>query len=99
MGNQVLFAFSKRILNYFPEGTTIGRWGGDIFAVIVPEIDKERELEQISERVIAGNKEPLNKLKEMGVDLIQGFYFSKPLPQKDFLEYVASVIPKSIPQN
>ena len=81
MGNQVLFAFSKRILNYFPEGTTIGRWGGDIFAVI------------------AGNKEPLNKLKEMGVDLIQGFYFSKPLPQKDFLEYVASVIPKSIPQN
>ncbi len=33
-------------------------------------------------------KEILEKLKEMGADYIQGFHFSKPLCEKDFLEFL-----------
>ncbi|MDY6392216.1 MAG: EAL domain-containing protein [Bacilli bacterium] len=34
------------------------------------------------------NKEQLDKLKEFGCDLIQGYYFSKPLPEEDFFARV-----------
>lgn len=30
----------------------------------------------------------LDMLEEMGVDYIQGYYFSKPLPEKEFVEYL-----------
>lgn len=30
----------------------------------------------------------LDMLKEMGVDFIQGYYFSKPLPEEEFIEYL-----------
>ncbi len=33
-------------------------------------------------------KEILDYLIQMNADYIQGFYFSKPLPKKEFLEYI-----------
>ncbi len=33
-------------------------------------------------------KEQLDALKELGVDIIQGYYFSKPLPEEQFEEYL-----------
>lgn len=33
-------------------------------------------------------KEQLCEMQELGVDYIQGFYFSKPIPQDEFYEYV-----------
>lgn len=33
-------------------------------------------------------EEMLNKFKELNCELIQGFYFSKPLPKKDFIDYI-----------
>ena len=35
-------------------------------------------------------KEQLDAMTEMGVDYIQGFYFSRPLPSKDFLAFLES---------
>ena len=42
------------------------------------------------ELVIEGveTKEDFEALKTMGCDFIQGFYFSKPLPGKEFLEFL-----------
>ena len=33
-------------------------------------------------------KEQLEQLKEMGCDYIQGFYFSKALPEKEFIAFL-----------
>lgn len=34
-------------------------------------------------------KEQIDIMRDMGVDYLQGYYFSKPLPENQFLEYVA----------
>ena len=34
----------------------------------------------------------LNKLKEMGCDIIQGYYFSKPVPPDEFVKFIKEVI-------
>ena len=34
-------------------------------------------------------KEQFEMLREQGIDYIQGYYFSKPLPEKEFLEYLS----------
>jgi EAL domain-containing protein (putative c-di-GMP-specific phosphodiesterase class I) len=33
-------------------------------------------------------KNQLEVMEAMGVDFIQGYYFSKPIPERDFLEYL-----------
>ena len=33
-------------------------------------------------------KNTLDELERMGADYIQGYYFSKPLPEKDFIEFL-----------
>jgi EAL domain-containing protein (putative c-di-GMP-specific phosphodiesterase class I) len=33
-------------------------------------------------------KDTLDELEKMGADYIQGFYFSKPLPEKEFIEFI-----------
>ena len=32
----------------------------------------------------------LNACKDMGCDYIQGYYFSKPLPQQQFVQFITS---------
>ena len=34
-------------------------------------------------------KEQLDVLEELGIDYIQGYYFSRPLPAEQFLEFLA----------
>ena len=45
-------------------------------------------LQTISEGI--ETKEQLDMMEKLGVDYIQGYYFSKPVCEKDFLEYVRS---------
>ena len=33
-------------------------------------------------------REELEELKRIGIEYIQGFYFSKPLPEREFLDFV-----------
>ena len=46
------------------------------------------KLQTISEGI--ETKEQLEMMEKLGVDYIQGYYFSKPVCEKDFLEYVRS---------
>lgn len=52
-----------------------------------------RMLKEIGmEIVVEGveTKEALQQFMELGCDYIQGFYFSKPLPEREFVEFVSS---------
>jgi EAL domain-containing protein (putative c-di-GMP-specific phosphodiesterase class I) len=44
------------------------------------------DMELVAEGV--ETKETLDNLEEMNADFIQGYYFSKPLPEKDFIEFI-----------
>ena len=46
------------------------------------------DLQTISEGI--ETKEQLDMMEKLGVDYIQGYYFSKPVCEKDFLEYITS---------
>lgn len=46
----------------------------------------DMELKVVSEGV--ETKEQLEVMAELGIDYIQGYYFSKPLPGQEFLEYI-----------
>lgn len=37
--------------------------------------------------------EELRVIEELGIEYIQGFYFSKPLPEDEFLEYIQNFLP------
>ena len=36
-------------------------------------------------------EEVLKQFEEMGCDFIQGYYFSRPLPQQEFVEFIKKV--------
>ncbi len=46
----------------------------------------DMELEIVSEGV--ETKEQMDAIASMGIDYIQGYYFSKPLPEEEFLEFI-----------
>ena len=48
-------------------------------------------IQKMNLRIVAEGveeKEQLDTLEKIGVDYIQGYYFSKPLPQNDFIDFV-----------
>ena len=47
----------------------------------------DMKLEIVSEGV--ETKEQMEAIKALGIEYIQGYYFSRPLPGKEFLEFVA----------
>ena len=49
---------------------------------MIKDIDKEIVCEGIE------NAGQLECLSELGVDYIQGYYFSKPLPKKEFISFI-----------
>lgn len=51
---------------------------------------KEMNLEIVSEGI--ENEEQLKILEELGIQYIQGYYFSKPLPENKFVEFIRGAI-------
>lgn len=50
------------------------------------ELAHDLELKVVAEGV--ETKQQLERLSELGCDLIQGYYFSRPLPEAEFVEYL-----------
>lgn len=42
------------------------------------------------------NQEQLEIMEELGIEYIQGYYFSKPLPKRKFLEFIATAIENNV---
>ena len=49
---------------------------------------KGMNLEIVSEGI--ESKEQLEVMEELGIQYIQGYYFSKPLPQNKFVEFIVA---------
>ena len=47
---------------------------------------KEMNLEIVCEGI--EEKEHLDTMKQFGIEYIQGYYFSKPLPEAEFLNFI-----------
>ncbi len=63
-------------------GTTSGRSIMNNTVRMMKDINKELVIEGVE------TKEDFEALRNMGCDFIQGFYFSKPLPAKQFVEFL-----------
>ena len=54
-------------------------------------------MQRIGKRIVAEGaetEEAVNTLRKMGCDYIQGFYFSKPLPSSDFVQFLRTHAPE-----
>ena len=61
---------------------------GDVLLHKVMEILRSMNIQMLQEGV--ETKEQLDKVTGLGCDLIQGYYFSKPVPEEEFVEYIKS---------
>ena len=57
-----------------------------VITKMIVEISKILNKQNVAEGV--ENKEILEIVKNLGVDIIQGYYFSKPLPEKELKEFI-----------
>jgi len=58
MGDQLLIEVSKRIKSNIRSDDTVSRLGGDEFVILLGEIDKVEECEQMLERLVASLSQP-----------------------------------------
>ena len=58
-GDAVLVEVADILKSLTREGDTVGRWGGDEFVVLLPEVENESELEILSERVLDALAKPI----------------------------------------
>ena len=58
---------------------------------------KDMNMDIVAEGIEDG--ETLRKFEEMGCDYIQGFYFSKPLPKDEFIQFIHEQLKKQEEQN
>ena len=52
----------------------------------IVDFSKHLGVKTISEGV--ENEEQYDSIKKAGVDIVQGYYFSKPLPEEEFIKYI-----------
>jgi diguanylate cyclase (GGDEF)-like protein/PAS domain S-box-containing protein len=57
-GDAVLRAVAKRLVDEVGEDGTVGRMGGDEFAIVIADAQSRRKVEQLADRIIQAIKEP-----------------------------------------
>lgn len=71
---------------------SLNRNKGKIIVESVINLAKELDLLTVAEGVESA--EHVNLLTELGCDIVQGFYFSRPLPDHTFLDYIDDKSPR-----
>ncbi|ANB64124.1 diguanylate cyclase domain protein [Anoxybacillus sp. B7M1] len=59
VGDQVLLASVAKIKNLVGETDIFGRWGGNEFIVILPQVDRDEQVSELCQRLIEAMEEPL----------------------------------------
>ncbi len=59
LGDRIIFALSKRLRSVLGNQVTLGRWGGDIFLIILPEVTNQEEILKIGQSLIVANNQPV----------------------------------------
>ncbi|MGN1415202.1 MAG: EAL domain-containing protein [Oscillospiraceae bacterium] len=77
----MIIKFDKSIIDRATE-TDEGRILIESLAAMVKKMGKKIVAEGIE------TKEQLDAMEKIGIDYIQGYYFSKPIPESEFIEYV-----------
>ncbi len=57
-GDAVLRAVAKRLVTEVASSGTVGRMGGDEFAIVIPDAQSRKAVEQMAQRIIDSIKEP-----------------------------------------
>jgi diguanylate cyclase (GGDEF)-like protein len=57
-GDAVLRAVAKRLVTEVASSGTVGRMGGDEFAIVIPDAQSRKTVEQMAQRIIDSIKEP-----------------------------------------
>ena len=78
----------KMVTSYFKDGKA--KYVMDAAMSMIKGMD----MEIVSEGIEDENQ--LNVMNDLGIHYIQGFYFSKPLPQNEFIDYIVNNNNKSI---
>lgn len=95
--DEVMKLYANMVANSVTSQELVGRLGGDNFVALVRKKDiimfeniarlaKELGIQIIAEGV--ETKQQYEYLADVGCDMIQGYYFDKPLPEEEFLERV-----------
>jgi diguanylate cyclase (GGDEF)-like protein/PAS domain S-box-containing protein len=57
-GDAVLRAVAKRLVDEVGDFGSVGRMGGDEFAIVIPDAQSRKKVEQLADRIIVAIKEP-----------------------------------------
>jgi diguanylate cyclase (GGDEF)-like protein len=58
-GDRLLVSFSERLRQELRAGDTLARWGGDEFVLLLPDMESEAGIRQVTEKVVAALQQPL----------------------------------------